>query len=116
MCTPCRLADILLCMQAALKEGVRSTLAALLEAPASSMEVALQARNVSNASLITSSGSTGMGLQIVASYDISVIISPPVRRLLCNSSRPFITPWLCFMCPEAPLRERREPQLREAQG
>ena len=86
MCTPRRLAGILLSMQAALKEGVRSTLAALLEAPASSMEVALRARNVSNASLITSSGNAGPGLQIVASYDISVIISPPVWRLLCHSS------------------------------
>lgn len=82
----CRSADILLCMQAALKEGVRSTLAALLEAPASSMEVAVRARNVSSASLITSSGSAGTGLQVVASYDISVIISPPVRSLLCSSS------------------------------
>ena len=102
-------------MQAALKEGLRSTLATLLEATASSMEVALWARNVSSASLITSSGNAGTGLQIVASYDISVIISPPVRRLLCYSSRSTAR-WLRCMRPVAAFWERSVPQPKEVQG
>ena len=59
---------------------MRSTLAALLEAPESSMQVAVQPRNFSSTSLITTSGSSSeSGLGLVASYSISVILSPPVR-------------------------------------
>ena len=57
-----------------------STLAALLEAPEASLQVAVQPRNFSSTSLITSSGgSSGSGLALVASHSISVIVSPPVR-------------------------------------
>ena len=71
-------------VQASLRAGVRSTLAALLEAPEAAMQVAVQPRNFSSTSLITSSGgSSGSGLGLVASYSISVIVSPPVR---CQTS------------------------------
>ena len=67
-------------LQASLRAGVRSTLAALLEAPESSLQVAVQPRNFSSTSLITSNGGgSGSGLGLVASYSISVIVTPPVR-------------------------------------
>lgn len=77
-------------MQASLRAGVRSTLAALLEAPESLMQVAVQPRNFSSTSLITSTGgSSGSGLGLVASHSMSIIVSPPVRlpgRCFCQLS------------------------------
>lgn len=70
--------------QAALRQGVRSTLASLLEAPESAMEVAVQPRNASGSGpLVTASGAGGPGLALIASHDIFVILSPPVRPSLC---------------------------------
>ena len=65
-------------MQAALRQGVRSTLAALLEAPEASLEVAVDARNTSGSSLTTTYGGAGPMLDLVASHSIFVIVSPPV--------------------------------------
>ena len=65
-------------MQAALRQGVRSTLAALLEAPEASLEVAVDARNTSGSSLTTTSGGAGPMLDLVASHSIFVVVSPPV--------------------------------------
>ena len=68
-------------MQAALRQGVRSTLAALLEAPEASLEVAVDARNTSGSSLTTTSGGAGPVLDLVASHSIFVVVSPPVCSL-----------------------------------
>ena len=65
-------------VQAALRQGLRSTLAALLEAPEASLEVAVDARNTSGSSLTTTSGGAGPMLDLVASHSIFVIVSPPV--------------------------------------
>ncbi len=64
--------------QATLRQGVRSMLAALLEAPEASLEVAVDARNSSGSPLTTASGGAGHMLDLVASHSIFVIVSPPV--------------------------------------
>lgn len=61
------------------REGVRATLAGLLQVPQDSVEVAVTQRSAAQQpALVTRSGAGAAALVITDSFDISALIAPPV--------------------------------------
>jgi hypothetical protein len=64
------------------RAGVQASLAALLQVPQDSIEVAVSQRSAAaQPALLTRSGAGAAALVITDSFDISALIAPPVRQV-----------------------------------